>query len=130
MMNNNKKIEQRMFFILGIFFLANGIILSVASISTGRFPVGFDVMSFAISIMAFCNGYLYPQFQAKDERSRVIREKGMFYSYFMLIGYLVVFMVLFQFTPFFLDGYQTVSVVAALLIATVFTSFVVVSKRI
>ena len=129
-MNKNKKTEQRIFFVLGIFFLANGILLSASSISTGRFPVGFDVMAFAISIMAFCNGYLYPQFQAKDERSRIIREKGMFYSYFLLIGYLAVLMVLFQFTSFMLDGYQTVSVVAALLIATVFTMFVVVAKRI
>lgn len=124
------KTQQRLFFILGLFFLANGVLLSAASITTGRFPVGFDVMAFAISIMAFCNGYLFPQFQAKDERSKIIREKGMFYSYFLLIGYLAVFMILFQFTSFTLDGYQTVSVLAALLIATVFTMFVVVAKRI
>lgn len=129
-MNKNKKTQQRMLFILGIFFLVNGLLLSTASISRGRFPVGFDIMSFAISIMAFCNGYLYPQFQAKDERSKIIREKGMFYSYFILIGYLAVFMILFQFTSFALDGYQMVCVLAALLIATVFTMFVVVAKRI
>ena len=122
--------NQRIFFILGIFFLVNGILFTGASISAGRFPVGFDVMSFAISIMAFCNGYLYPQFKAKDERSRIIREKGMFYSYFILIGYLALFMILFQFTSLQLDGYQTVCIFAALLIATVFSSFVVVSKRI
>ena len=121
---------QRVYFILGIIFLGNGILLSSASIYTGRFPTGFDLMSFAMSVMAFCNGYLYPQFKAKDERSRIIREKGMFYSYFILIGFLAVFMILFQFTSFELDGYQTVCVIAALLIATVFTSFVVVSKRI
>lgn len=129
-MNKKVKTHQRAFFILGIFFLANGVILSTAAISTGRFPVGFDVMSFAMSAMAFCNGYLYPQFKAKDERSKIIREKGMFYSYFILIGYLAVFMNLFQFTSFELDGYQTVCVLAALLIATVFIMFVVVSKRI
>lgn len=87
-------------------------------------------MSFAMSVMAFCNAYLYPEFKAKDERSKIIRERGMFYSYFILIGYLAIFMTLFQLTSLDLGGDQMVYLLTALLIVTVFTSFVVVSKRI
>lgn len=129
-MDKKSKTQQRMLFVFGIFFLGNGVLLTTASISTGRFPVGNEVMSFAMSVMAFCNAYLYPQFKAKDERSKMIRERGMFYSYFILIGYLAIFMTLFQFTSLDLGGDQIVYILTALLIVTVFTSFVVVSKRI
>lgn len=98
--------------------------------SAGRFPIGHDVILFGVSIMAFCNAYLIPHFEAKDERSRVIREKGMYYSYFVLLGLLLILMVLFQFTSLNLTGFQTVSVIVSLLMITVFSSFVVVSKRI
>jgi len=83
-----------------------------------------------VSVMAFCQAYLYPQFKINDERSRTIREKGMFYSYFILLGILFILLTLFKFTKLQLDGFQTVSVLVALLMITVFSSFVVVSKRI
>ena len=54
----------------------------------------------------------------------------MFYSYFILVGFLVIFMTLFQLNLINLDGFQMVSIIAALLISTVFSSMVVVSKRI
>jgi uncharacterized protein (UPF0305 family) len=33
----------------------------------------------ALSVMFFSLSYLHPQFKKKDERMKVIREKGMFY---------------------------------------------------
>ena len=129
-MKDMNKGSRSAFMVLGFLFLAYAALFLSASISTGVFPVGQDILLLGISVMGFRNAYLYPHFQANDERSRVIREKGLFYSFFVIIGILVLFMTLFQFTSLELDGYQTVSVIATLLMVTVFTSFVVVSKRI
>lgn len=101
-----------------------------ASITAGVFPVGHDVILIGVSVMAFCNAYLYPQLKSNDERAKAIREKGMFYSYFMILMVLAIFMGLFQFTGLNLSGYQTVSVIATLMMIIVFSSFVVMSKRI
>ncbi|UOE94929.1 hypothetical protein [Alkalihalobacillus sp. LMS39] len=53
----------------------------------------------------------------------------MFISYFFILGYMIILMALFQFEIINLNGYQTVSVLTALTISTVFSSFVVLSKR-
>lgn len=129
-MKSTNKSAQITFIVLGSLFLLFSILFSTASVYSGKFPVGPELMMLSLSIMAFCNAYLFPQFKTKDERSSVIREKGMFYSYFIIVGFLVVFMTLFQFKLINLDGYQMVCVIAALLISTVFSSMVVVSKRI
>ena len=125
----NKKSGQLLYIVFGFLFLAFSIIFSIASISDGMFPLGPDIVLFGVSVMAFCNAYLYPQFKENDERSKRIREKGMFISYFFILGYMIVFMGLFQLNVLTLDGYQTVCILAALTMMTVFISFVVFSKR-
>lgn len=125
----SKKSGQIQFVVLGFLFLAFSIIYSIASISGGVFPTGPDVISFGVSVMTFCIAYLYPQFKENDERSKRIREKGMFISYFFILGYMIIFMGLFQFNMLTLSGYQTVIILAALTMMTVFISFVVFSKR-
>src|SRR5665648_1165736 len=64
--------------VFGFVFLIFSIIFSIASITTGVFPVGQELVTFGISVMSFCLAYLYPQFKENDERSKLIREKGMF----------------------------------------------------
>lgn len=122
--------SRSLFIVFGFLFLLFSAIFISSSIWAGIFPAGHDVILVGMSVMAFCNAYLYPHFQAKDERSKVIREKGMFYSYFVLLAFLCLLMILFQLTPLQLDGYQTVSIITAALIMIVFISFVVVAKRI
>ncbi|CAM3178558.1 hypothetical protein FITA111629_08145 [Filibacter tadaridae] len=129
-MKTRKHVSRSTFVVFGFVFFLFAALFTNASISTGVFPTGPDVMMIGISVVAFCNANLLPEFVKKDERSRVIKEKGMFYSYFVLIGFLFIFMILFQFTAIQLDGYQTVCILAALIMMTVFSSFVVVSKRI
>ncbi|SET51648.1 hypothetical protein SAMN05421676_105159 [Salinibacillus kushneri] len=125
----NKKTGQIQFVVFGFLFLAFSVIASIASISAGVFPMGHDIVLFGVSVMAFCNAYLYPQFKENDERSKRIREKGMFISYFFILGYMIILMGLFQFNVITLSGYQSVSVLAALTMMTVFISFVVFSRR-
>ncbi|MFD2761575.1 hypothetical protein [Lentibacillus juripiscarius] len=125
----SEKSGQIQFVILGFLFLAISIIYSIASISGGVFPSGQDVILFGVSVMAFSNAYLYPQFKGNDERSKQIREKGMFVSYFFILSYMIILMGLFGLNVIALNGFQTVSILAALTMITVFISFVVFSKR-
>ncbi len=53
----------------------------------------------------------------------------MFISYFFILGFMAVLMLVFQFHIIALTGYQTESVLAALTIMTVFINFVVLAKR-
>jgi len=123
------KFGQRLYIVFGFVFLLFSVIFSIASITTGVFPVGQELVTFGISVMAFCLAYLYPQFKENDERSKLIREKGMFYSYFIIMGFLIIISGLFQFNVINLNGIQTVYLIQTLIIITVFLSFVVLSKK-
>ncbi|MGD6966215.1 hypothetical protein ACQCVP_07295 [Rossellomorea vietnamensis] len=127
-MKMSSKTGRKFFFFYGIFFLLTGLLLSYASISTGAFFVGYELVFVSTTVMCFCLAYLYPQFKDNDERTKRIRERGMFYSYFFILSYMIILMPLFQFNIIHLNGYQTVSLLAALTIITVFLSFVVLSK--
>jgi len=123
------KFGQRLYTVFGFVFLLFSVIFSIASITTGVFPVGQELVTFSISVVAFCLAYLYPQFKDNDERSKLIREKGMFYSYFIIIGFLMIMSGLFQFNIINLNGIQTLYVIQTLIVITVFLSFVVLSKK-
>lgn len=123
------KTSQIVFWIVGFLLLLSSVLISIVSLTFGKFPAGHEIMLFGLSIVSLCNAYLYPQFKANDERSKRIREKGMFVSYFFIMGYILVLMLLFEFNVLLLNGYQTVCVLATLIMITVFSSFVVLSKR-
>ena len=118
-----------LYILFGFVFLLFSVIFSIASITTGVFPVGQELVTFGMSVMGFCLAYLYPQFKENDERSKLIRQKGMFYSYFIIIGFLMIMSGLFQFNIINLNGIQTLYVIQTLIIITVFLSFVVLSKK-
>ncbi|WP_347551919.1 hypothetical protein ABFG93_07355 [Pseudalkalibacillus hwajinpoensis] len=75
----------------GIFFLLMSILHVIPAFFLREAPIPAGYMMFAMAVMSFCLSYLFPQFKMKDERSRMIREKGMFYSYFFMLGYIIVF---------------------------------------
>lgn len=104
-------------------------LFSSATLGKGSFPAGHELILFGLGMMSLCLSYLYPQFKANDERTKKIKERGMFYSYFFIMVYMVIMMGLFQFDVIGLNGYQTVCLLAALITITVFFSFVVLSKR-
>jgi len=118
-----------LYIVFGSIFLLFSLLLSLAPITTGTFPIGQELVMFSISVVAFCLAYLYPQFKDNDERSKLIREKGMFYSYFIIIGFLMIMSGLFQFNIINLNGIQTLYVIQTLIIITVFLSFVMLSKK-
>ncbi|MDO6654929.1 permease [Anaerobacillus sp. 1_MG-2023] len=113
----------------GVFFALNALLLISVGLSTGNEPIPVSYMMVGMSIMTFCLSYLQPQFKARDERSRMIREKGMFYSYFAVLGYIMVFLFLLQFNIVNISSVTVLSALAAMLISTVFVSMVIVAKR-
>nr|WP_229683202.1 hypothetical protein [Virgibacillus oceani]GGG80969.1 hypothetical protein GCM10011398_27960 [Virgibacillus oceani] len=125
----DSKTGQRTYLTFGILFLLFSALFTMATISTGIFPAGHELVMIGVSVMSFCLAYLYPQFKENDERSRRIREKGMFYSYFFMLGYMIILMSLFQFDLLQLDGYQTVCLLSSLLMMTVFINLVVLARR-
>jgi hypothetical protein len=117
------------YLVFGVFFALNALLLLSVGIGTGNEPIPASYMLMSMSIMTFCLSYLQPQFKAKDERSRMIREKGMFYSYFAVLGYIMVFLFLLQFNIVNISAVTVLSVLAAMLISTVFVSMVIVAKQ-
>jgi hypothetical protein len=125
----NSKTGRRLFLLFGLVFLSNSLFLLFSSISTGAFFAGYELVFLGTAVMSFCLAYLYPQFKDNDERAKRIRERGMFISYFFILGYMIILMPLLQFELIVLSGYQTVSLLSTMTIITVFSSFVVLSKR-
>ncbi|WP_152023746.1 hypothetical protein [Oceanobacillus iheyensis] len=125
----NSKTGRRFFTIMGCLFLLYTAIFSSASIYSLGYIQGHELIQLSTSVMCFCLAYLYPQFKQNDERTKTIKERGMFLSYFFFGGYSVILMLLFQFELLTLTGYQTVSLIVSLMIVTVFSSFVILSKR-
>ncbi|CAI9396753.1 permease [Niallia sp. Sow4_A1] len=95
---------------------------------TGDFPLSPTyALILALSVMFLSLGYLHPQFKNKDERMKVIREKGMFYSYFIIMFYFFLFIILIHFQVISISAMGIVLILAALTIMTVFLSMVVLS---
>lgn len=114
---------------LAIYQTAVAGLFVLSSALSGKFPVGHELLLASTAIMLWCLSALHPHFAANDERWRRIRERGMFYSYFILLGFLMLLVTAFALTPLEMSGYTTVSVIASFLISSVFITFVVLSRR-
>ncbi|WP_342540706.1 permease [Heyndrickxia sp. FSL K6-6286] len=116
------------FFILGMLFLMMAGFLILASIKANAAPSTMIFIQLAMAIMSFCLSNLYPQFKQKDERMRLIRQKGMFASFVAMLIYLIVFNIGIQFDFIILTANEMLHLLSALLISTLFISFVIFSK--
>ncbi|WP_096186557.1 hypothetical protein [Evansella halocellulosilytica] len=125
----NLTLEQKFFIAGGFFFLAFSLFLIYGSITTGDFYVGHELGLLASSYVLFCLAYLNPKLRDNDERSKRIKERGMFFSFFFIFGYMIILIAGFQLRIIHLNGYQTVSLLIALTMVTVFSSFVILSKQ-
>lgn len=116
------------FFILGLSFVGMGGLLIFTGIKANAAPSSTSFLLLAMAVMSFCLSYLYPQFKQKDERMKLIRQKGMFASFIAMMIYLIVFIIGLQLDFFTITANQLVHILTALMICTVFISFVVYSK--
>ena len=120
----------KIFFITsGIIFLLFSFLIIWSSISTDSFFIGHELIFIGAAVMCFCLAKLYPQISKKDVRSKRIRQRGLFVSCFFILIYMAIFTFLFQLKIIALNGYQIISLLTTLSIITIFSSFVVMSKR-
>src|SRR5699024_1949053 len=116
--------------IVGVFLGMNALFMTIVQLYSGTFlEQSYMWINYAVILMIFELAYLQPQFKENDERSKKIKEKGMFFSYFFILGYLMIFLILLNFDMVALTALQVTSMLTALMIATVFTSFVALSFR-
>ncbi|MFD2680418.1 permease [Bacillus seohaeanensis] len=114
---------------MGILFtLLGGFYVFVAMMAQDK-PTSSVYITGSMAVMSFCLSYLSPQFKQKDERMKLIRQKGMFFSYFAILSYYIIFSTLLQFEIISITALELVNILIALTISTVFLSFVIVSKR-
>ncbi|MFD2640002.1 hypothetical protein [Piscibacillus salipiscarius] len=125
----SKQYDRKMYIFLGVVIALMTTIINIATITTGTFPAGHDVILIAMTIMVFCNAYLAPQFIQNDERTKRIKERGMFLSYFFISGYMLLMMTLLNLGLITISASQAVTILAGLTISTVFLSFVILSFR-
>lgn len=121
--------SRKTYMIFGIVFTLLGAFYLFVSLMAKGSPLPQAYVTFALAIMSFCMSYLFPHLKSKDERSKLIREKGMFYAYFAMLGYFFIFMTLLSFNVMEISALTMVNILMALMIATVFVSMVIVAKR-
>ncbi|PEK57272.1 permease [Bacillus wiedmannii] len=121
--------SQKYFLIMGIiFFIMSGTMI-LAGIMTHSAPPAPTYTVLAMMIMCFCLSYLHPQFKEKDERMKLIRYKGMFFSFFALTAYYLLFSFGLNLHVITLSAVELLNILMALTMSTVFISFVVLAKR-
>lgn len=96
---------------------------------TGSAPLTHTYTILSMAVMAFSLGYLYPQFVQKDERMRMIRQKGMFFTFIAFLIYSFLFTTLLEFDVIALSATEAINILTALMISTLFTSWVFLARR-
>ncbi|WP_153464926.1 permease [Sediminibacillus terrae] len=123
------KYSRLAFLFIGIVDLLLFVFLADAAILTGDTVfLSQNLIWLAMAVMAFCLSYLFPQFIQKDERMKLIRQKGIFFSFFAFLAYSVVLTTFLQTNLIHLTGLEAVNILTSLMICTVFVSWVVLSK--
>ncbi|TGB04442.1 permease [Halobacillus salinus] len=103
-------------------------ILTIGILAGDLFPVhALPLLSTAI--MAFCMSYLHPQFKQKDERMRLIRYKGLFFSFFFMLGVMSILLFLIEATAVSLNASEVIQLLITLYMSSVFISWVVIAKK-
>lgn len=121
--------SQKYFVIMGIIFLFMSGFMILTGIMTHSAPPAITYPLLGMMIMSFCLSYLHPQFKEKDERMKLIRYKGMFFSFFALTAYYLLFSIGLNLKILTLSATELLNILMALTMSTVFISFVVLAKR-
>lgn len=125
----NKDYMPRTYFILGVLnLLLFGFTAFIAFMAKAA-PPHITYLLFAFTVMSFSLSYLYNHLKENDERPKMIRQKGMFYSYFALLFYYFILILIIEFDIFPLTAIDVLYVLIMLTISTIFISQVILAKR-
>lgn len=101
----------------------------IAAIMSKSAPLTETYTLISLAVMSFCLSYLAPQFSQKDERTRMIREKGMFFSGLAFLIYSIVLTTALNFDLISLSAIEAINILVALMISTIFISMVVIARK-
>ncbi|KAB2331994.1 permease [Bacillus mesophilum] len=121
--------SRRTFLVMGILFTLMGGFVGYAGIMADSAPVSMTYIVLAMAYMSYCLSYLFPQFKENDERVKLIKQKGMFASFIAFMLYLILFQIGIQLGWVNLSALQLLHILSTLMICTVFSSFVIYSKK-
>jgi len=121
--------SQRSYLIIGILFSFIFVVRLVLSIMTNSVSIVELLNWGSIAYMVFAISYLYPQFKHKDERIEAIRQKGTYQSIFIVLVVLIALMLLVQFNMLTLTTLEIVRVMISVIILSIWTSWVILSKK-
>lgn len=116
------------YFIIGIIFTFIFAFKLVSAITNSSSYIEALIWG-AFTYMCFALSYLFPQFQKKDERMNLIRQKGLYYSFFALMIYFIIIIVLIQVGIIALTSLEIASVLISLMVITMWTSWIILSRR-
>ncbi|MFC5731721.1 permease [Cytobacillus gottheilii] len=122
--------SRKTFLVMGILFTLMGGFVGYAGIMADSAPISMTYIVLAMAYMSFCLSYLFPQFKENDERVKLIKQKGMFASFIAFMLYLILFQIGIQLGWVNLSALQLLHILSTLMICTVFSSFVIYSKKI
>jgi hypothetical protein len=123
------RINKLIFLFLGVIMFLNAMVVNWVYISTGKFPEGLMLIS--IAIMSFSLAYLSDHFAAKDERAQKIRERGIYVSYFWMLGIISVSLIFVN--PYLniinISAYHLLTTLLSLYITVVFLNMVYYARK-
>lgn len=122
--------SRKTFLVMGILFTLMGGFVGYAGIMADSAQISMTYIVLAMAYMSFCLSYLFPQFKENDERVKLIKQKGMFASFIAFMLYLILFQIGIQLGWVNLSALQLLHILSTLMICTVFSSFVIYSKKI
>lgn len=115
------------YYVFGILFSCMSTLFIVDFIMTHELLVDTYTTA-AFAVMCFSMGYLHPQLKKKDERIRFIRQKALLYSFMGLAIYFIALTLLLTFNIVSLTALQVITILATLMMATVFLLMAILSK--
>ncbi|WP_277674410.1 hypothetical protein [Piscibacillus halophilus] len=123
--NNSRTV----YLILAILMTINAVFISITTIYAGDFPSGIDMITISLAYMGWSIYYLYPQFKMNDERTKRIKERGLFYSFFGIMGFLLFIIIFIGFFDAQLETMKLIQYLTSFIMIMIWTSFIVTSKR-
>lgn len=116
-----------LYLILSIFFLILSILFNLNTFIEGSFPE--NILLFALTIITFCLFILSDHFIPKDERTKKIKEKSIYSSFFLIALFLISLYILSNIYNNFINITNLIMLIISFQLAIVFISFVYHSKK-
>src|SRR5690625_1933333 len=110
-----------MFFILSVRLILN--------IMTSTFSIVQILSWFTLSFMFFAIGYLHSQVHRTDERMQHIKKITMHYSLMIIISFIFVLTIILQANVLTLKSIEVLGILTGFSTITIFTIWMIVSKR-